>query len=300
MNPEVFESAADAVVDGRAEAIAGLLADEAGLIRARSPRPHRATLLHYVSANGVEDQRQRTPPNAVGIARLLLDAGAEVDAVLADGGSATLALVASSVHPQRAGLQIPLIELLLERGASIDGVPGGCRPVNAALANGRPAAAEVLANRGAALDLEAAAGLGRMDVLAGFFAPDGSLRGGATREQAQAGFMWACEYGRDAAVEFLLAHGVGIGARDRNGMTGLHWAVVGARPETIRLLLLRGAQLDAVNGYGGTVLGQAVWSAENDPTGVDYRPVLHALLDSGARVDAEPGLAAHVAALLRD
>ena len=35
------------------------------LIRQRSSREHRSTLLHYVSANGIEDFRQRTPPNIV-------------------------------------------------------------------------------------------------------------------------------------------------------------------------------------------------------------------------------------------
>ena len=53
------------------------------------PAGARATLLHYVAANGVEGYRQLTPPNAVAIADALLDAGADVDA-LADmyGGRA--------------------------------------------------------------------------------------------------------------------------------------------------------------------------------------------------------------------
>ena len=33
------------------------------------PPVHRATLLHYVGANGVEAYRQKTPPNATEIAR---------------------------------------------------------------------------------------------------------------------------------------------------------------------------------------------------------------------------------------
>ena len=51
---------------------------------------HRATLLHYVAANGVEDYRQTSPSNAVPVAEALLHAGAEVD-VLADtyAGGAT-------------------------------------------------------------------------------------------------------------------------------------------------------------------------------------------------------------------
>jgi len=90
----VFESAVDAVVGGDAGSIRQLLQSHPELVRARSPRTHRATLLHYVGANGVEGWRQKTPDNAVAIANLLLAAGAEVDA-MADmyGGSTTLGLV---------------------------------------------------------------------------------------------------------------------------------------------------------------------------------------------------------------
>src|SRR5579863_8194687 len=76
-----FESAADAIVTGDAPALASLLRKNPDLILARSTREHHATLLHYVSANGVEDFRQSTPANAVEIARMLLGAGAEVDAL---------------------------------------------------------------------------------------------------------------------------------------------------------------------------------------------------------------------------
>src|SRR5436305_1473601 len=68
-----FEHAADAIVSGDIDALRRLLDESPELIRQRSSREHRSTLLHYVSANGVEDFRQRTPPNIVEIARLLLD-----------------------------------------------------------------------------------------------------------------------------------------------------------------------------------------------------------------------------------
>src|SRR5262245_27985022 len=55
----VFESAADAVVAGDLATLETLLQREPDLIRARSTRVHRATLLHYVAANGVEDFRQK-------------------------------------------------------------------------------------------------------------------------------------------------------------------------------------------------------------------------------------------------
>lgn len=57
-----------------------LLHDHPELVRARSTREHRSTLLHYVSANGVEDFRQKTPKNILDITKLLLTAGADVNA----------------------------------------------------------------------------------------------------------------------------------------------------------------------------------------------------------------------------
>src|SRR5579864_9283961 len=83
-----FESAVEAVVNGGLGALQEALRRDPALIRSRSrrichfdPPVHRATLLHYVAANGVEGYRQKTPPNAVEIARALLQAGAEPDAL---------------------------------------------------------------------------------------------------------------------------------------------------------------------------------------------------------------------------
>ena len=69
-----FEAAVEAVVSGDATALRSMLREHPELVRARSARRHQATLLHYIAANGVEGGRQKTPPNAVEIARILLDA----------------------------------------------------------------------------------------------------------------------------------------------------------------------------------------------------------------------------------
>ena len=84
-----FESAVEAVVNGDLTSLEDALRRIPALVRGRSrrlcffdpPVMHRATLLHYVAANGVEQYRQKTPPNAVEIARALLQAGAEPDAL---------------------------------------------------------------------------------------------------------------------------------------------------------------------------------------------------------------------------
>src|SRR4029078_2759197 len=132
----LFESAVDAVVGGDAATLQRLLREHPELATAQSSREHRATLLHSVSGNGGEDFRQKTPKNIVEIARILLDAGADVNAVSDSyGGQDTpLLLTATSVHPAIAGVQIPLLEFLIERGAKIDWPKGG--DVNACLHNG--------------------------------------------------------------------------------------------------------------------------------------------------------------------
>src|SRR5260370_497327 len=78
----------------------------------------------------------------------------------------------TSWHPREAGVQLPLMELLIERGAIIDGPDGGSA-VTDSLHNGRGEAAELFAKHGARLDLEGAAGVGRLDVVRSFFNDDG-------------------------------------------------------------------------------------------------------------------------------
>jgi ankyrin repeat protein len=283
-----FESAVEAIITGDVATLRRLLRANPALIRARSPRDHQATLLQYVAANGVEGFRQKTPKNVVDVAKLLLDAGADVDAPNWPDGPAgpgtTLGEVATSVHPWRAGVDIPLMQTLLDYGANINGVPGGWNPLLAALHNGRREAAQFLAARGARLDLEGAAGVGRLDAVQTFFNEDGSLRN-ATNAQMESGFGWACEYGRNDVVEFLLDRGVDLRVGEKTNQTGLHWAVIGGGLETVNLLLKRGAPLEAKNVYGGTVLGQATWCVINGDRSVDYVPIISALLAAGARTE---------------
>ncbi len=254
-----FEEAADAIVGGDEELLRGLIRRDANLPRARSARSHHATLLHYTAANGVEDYRQKTPPNVTAIAQSLLTAGAQVDAV-ADiyGGSTTLSLAASSVHPQRARVQLPLLQLLLDHGAAIDGVAGSATPILAALRNGRGEAARFLADRGAALDLESAAGSGRLDQVRSFLAA-----GNAGAEQRAAALAWACEYGYVDVVDVLLDAGGDLNG-SYGGHTPLHWAAMNAQTAVADLLVRRGASVRSRNRYGATPSGQALWSAEQE------------------------------------
>src|SRR5207302_6921648 len=76
-----FESAVEAVISGDLATLTAMLREHPELVRARSTRRHHATLLHYIAANGVEGTRQKTPPNALEVMKILLEAGAEPDAL---------------------------------------------------------------------------------------------------------------------------------------------------------------------------------------------------------------------------
>jgi Ankyrin repeats (3 copies) len=261
-----FEAAVDAIVAGDAPGLRRLLKEHPGLVRERSEREHRSTLLHYVSANGVEDFRQKTPKNIVEIARILLDAGAEVDAESEayGGGSTTLGLVATSVHPERAGVQIELLQTLLDRGADLrHGTAAGNKHsvVRGCIANGQPAAGRFLADLGAPLDEESAAAVGRLDVLQGYFDERGGLRGGVDGKLMESGFLYACGYGQIEVARFLLDRGIGVDVRGRDGGTALHWAAIAPQIEVIKLLLARGARVDGKDGrFGATPLDMALWT----------------------------------------
>jgi len=293
-----FEAAADAVVAGALAQLAGLLEAAPALVKARSARAHRATLLHYVSANGVERYRQKSPKNAVEVAEVLLDRGAEVAAVAEVYGSSctTLELVATSEPPRAAGVQLPLLETLLGRRASLGSEERARALMRSCLANGQPDAARYLAGRGAPLELATAAGLGRLELVTAFFS---STPKPEPAELSQA-LVWACFYAPPGVAALLLDHGVPIASADRFGQTGLHCAAMARRPELVRLLLGRGAPLEVVNSYGGTPLGQALWSAAHsaDPDGA--LEVLTLLLDAGARLPEDlQAISPRIDALLR-
>lgn len=274
-----FEQAADAIASGDIATLRRLLDESPELIRQRSSHEHRSTLLHYVSANGIEDFRQRTPPNIAEITRLLLDRGADVNAEsdAYSGRSMALGLTATSVHPEAAGVQIALMELLLERGALIELQPG--EAVRACLANGRPLAARFLASHGAYLGFENAAGVGRLDRVK-------ELVASASKEELGRGFVWACGYGHNDVVEFLLDYGVDPAVGSRVDMTGLHLAAHEGHLDTVKLLLAHNAPLEVKNVYGGTVLDQTLWSAVHHPMPA-HREIVATLIAAGAKVEED-------------
>jgi ankyrin repeat protein len=285
-----FEAAVDAIVSGDLVTLEKLLSEHPTLANARSTREHEATLLHYISANGVENYRQKTPPNIVEIAALLLRSGADVNAESnAYGGrSTTLGLTATSYHPEAAGVQLELLDLLIKSGATIDPSDGGSA-VNGCLRNGRGKAADFLAGRGARLDLEGASGVGRLDIVKTFFDETGRLKSPATAAQKNAGFAWSCEFGRTEVAAFLLQNGMDADAKlTQRGETGLHWAAHGAHVEIARLLLERVTRIDIKDqAFQSSPLEWALfaWSDSSRTKHSDYCQVVAMLARAGAVLD---------------
>ncbi len=91
-------------------------------------------------------------------------------------------------------------------------------------------------------------------------------------------------------VESLLEKDADLLNRADDRQTALHCAVIGAHLEIIKLLLARGASLERKNVYGGTALGQALWSAINGDAGSEYVPIIEMLIDAGSAI-AEGSLA---------
>lgn len=269
-----FESAVEAVITGDVATLESLLRGNPELIRARStrithfdPPVHRATLLHYVAANGVEGYRQKTPKNAVEIATTLLQAGSAADA-LADmygGHYTTMSMLVSSCHPAKAGVQVALVETLLDFGAANEarGSAKWGSPLMTALAFGYLSAAEALVGRGARVDnIAAAAGLGRL-------ADAAQLLATADPESRHRALALAAQHGHVEIVRLLLDAGEDPSRYNPDGnhshSTPLHQAVLAGHDAVVRLLVERGAGLDIKDTiYRGTPLGWAKYAGQTE------------------------------------
>ncbi|PYQ00847.1 MAG: hypothetical protein DMF82_20930 [Acidobacteria bacterium] len=269
-----FESAVEAVINGDVAALQRLLREHPELVRQRStivthhdPPVHGATLLHYIAANGVEGHRQKTPKNAVEIAKVLLGAGAEVDALagMYGGECTTMSMLVSSSPPAEAGVQLALVDVLLDHGAAVEGRGSGewTSPLMTALAFGFGSAAEALVRRGARVDtIAAAAGLGRL-------AETGRLLAAAGGEERHRALALAAQHGHVEIVRLLLDAGEDPNRYNPKGNHGhstpLHQAVGAGHDAVVRLLVERGARLDITDTiYEGTPLGWAEYGGREE------------------------------------
>lgn len=254
-----FHPAMDAIKAGDAERLRALVQAEPALATSRSSCSH-PTLLQCLVLDAKDS------PSQIDMARILVDAGADVNEPL---------VAAAGIDNAAA------VAYLLDRGAAIDGT-GGWSPLEEALYWNGQRARDVLLQRGAKIrNLRIAAGLGRTDVMRTFFDADGGLRpeAGAVNwpwEQRSPKFasfrqdrqgiidnalVYACMYGHLDAATFLLDQGAQLniipGGFDYSG-SALHYAAFNGQRAMVDFLLARGADV----GIKDTKIGQtpASWA----------------------------------------
>lgn len=258
-----FPDAVAALVRGDVAVLGRLIDEHPELVRARGnlEAPYgyfsAATLLHYVAWN--PSRREPVPANIVDVARLLLDRGADVDAVtLGRSAGTTMGLVITSRMASEANVSGPLIDLLVERGATLDLgtsepiIPdwGAMNVLDAPLANHAPRAAERLIELGARADVCAAAALGRMDLLRAMF-DDGRLRGPSAhngrllseRDAIGLAMLFAYVNNHQDAVDFLLEHDGNWDMTGVNNGTAMHRAAWDGDLAMVKRLVAKGADI---------------------------------------------------------
>ena len=155
--------------------------------------------------------------------------------------------------------------LMLELGAPIDAeTQWGATPLQWAGTLGNANVGRLLLDAGAVPTLYDAAGLGRIDLVRGFFEGGGPRAGAAGPGHAQLpdgswvktppetdptaivseAFYLACRNGNIDIARMLLARGAQIDHRGFFGAPGLHWAAINGHGATVRWLLDEGADPD--------------------------------------------------------
>jgi hypothetical protein len=299
---EQFKGAVSVIDAGDREALESLLSKRPELLHERLEAPgawlrekvggalegffQRPYLLWFVAEDPVRNGK--LPPNIAQIARTIIEAAKrqQVDS-LQEQLDYTLRLVCWSWIARECNVQIELIDVLVDAGASVDG-----RNVyhnrfgtqtDAAIYNRNFAAAEHLIKRGAQLTLPTALCLGRWSDIE-------RLAAGATLGEKQDAFVQAAMNGQAEALRRMLALGVEpttVSAQTQSHGTALHHAVWSRSLEAVKVLVEAGADLtrrDTI--YNGTPLGWAKHGAQeekNEAHAKAYREIAACLREKGAR-----------------
>jgi len=253
-----FHPAMQAVKLGDLDRFKALIAEDPSLATSRSSKSH-PTLLQCVALDG------NGKPNSVEMARILIDAGAGLNQPL----------IAAAGINNRA-----VAQLLLDRGAAIDG-RGGWSPLEEALYWNSTDVIALLLERGAAVqNLRIAAGLGRTDLIEGYFNPGGSLKPEAGRiNWPWGGLETIAGSNFDEAGRQKLADRVNGWSQDHQGIinNAFVYACMHGHIEAARLLLEKGAEINTIPGgfdYAGTGLHYAALNG--------HRAMVEFLLQEGA------------------
>lgn len=279
---EIFREAVEALDGGDIERLETLLDEHPWLVTYRCQKGELyedgyfagATLLNHIAGN---PSRCPIPSNIIDITRLLLSRGARDEP---PRPKYTIGLLLTSKQASEAGVALPLIDLITStNGVELDLTDPTI--LNGALNNHAPATALELIRRGAKMDIRHAAALGRLDLVQSFYSKDEPPA--ALKEEA---FIRACQHGHNNICEFLLDQGVDAASQVDIGQTGFHYAAHSGQLETVKMLIERNAPLEVKNMYNGTVLGQALWSAFNEPH-KNHLQIVEVLISAGAQIEPD-------------
>jgi hypothetical protein len=253
-----FYPAIGAIKSGDVDGLRALVRGDATLATSRSSTSH-PTLLQCLVLDA------RDAPHQLEMARILIDAGADVNEPL---------------YACASGNNVEVASLLLDRGAAVNG-SGSWSPLEEALYWNSQRVIHVLLRRGASIhNLRIAAGLGRTGIVESFFAPDGSLRPGAGTISWPWGDLKTIEVSNfDRRGKDMLAAKVAAFGHDRQSIidNAFVYACMHGHVAAAALLLEKGAELDAIPGgfdYAGTALHYAALNG--------HRAMVGFLLERGA------------------
>jgi len=296
----LFREAVSAIDAGDVDTLKRLLAARPELVRERLAFPgawlrdsvggaldgffQRPYLLWFVAEDPVRNSK--LPGNIATVARTIIEAAQRerVD-TLQEQLDYALRLVCWSWIARDCGVQIELIDVLIDAGTSPDGrsvYQSRFGPhADAAIYNGNFAAAEHLLKRGAPLSLTTALSLGR-------WADVERLVRSATLEEKQDAFVQAALNGKAEALRRMLALGMDpttVSAQTQSHASALHHAVWSGSLDAVKVLVEAGADLNRRDTiYDGTPLGWARHGEQgNKDESKQYREIAAYLREKGAQ-----------------
>lgn len=261
INDRLFREAVAAIDQGKLDVLQGLLAEHPELVGIRLDSPtegyfQQPYLLWFVADNPI--RHGKLSANIVAISALIINKikGQNLDTLQVQLDY-TLGLVVTGSTPRNSGVQIELMDLLIDAGAHVGRGHG-------ALAHGNIAATQRLLERGGELTLTTAICLNRWEEVP-------KLMQTASATEVQVALVAAAFFGNVRALTYLLEQGADPNAYPdpaegfHSHATALHQAVSSSSLEAVKVMVEAGARQDLKDKiYGGPPLAWAMYSLTSD------------------------------------
>jgi hypothetical protein len=256
----LFCEAVEAIDTGNISLLQQLLEANPGLVTKRLDTPNEEGyfknpyLLWFVADNPI--RHEKLPLNIVEVTQTILEAlqnnpGDNYQHQL----DYALGLVCTGRIPKECGAQIPLMELLISKGARVKG------SVLGPIGQHNFEAAKFLLAKGADYNLATAVGLDQVDDIKKFLK-------NATATELHVALVVASFFGKADIISLLIEAGTDVNGhgdpKDFGGFhshaSALHQAVYSGSLESVKLLVKAGANLDATDkAYNGTPFDWAMY-----------------------------------------